>query len=68
VKLLIRGFRRHADGSWECVATSTLDGPNGRIQVGEGRRFWPGVRYMGIDVVKWLEDEAERQGRLKRGA
>ena len=65
--LVVRGFRRNADGSWECVAPCTLEGPNGRIQVAEGRRFWPGTLYMGVDIAKWLDAEAERQGLVKLG-
>ena len=62
MKQFIKGFRRNKDGSWECVAPSTLEGPNGRIQVSVGRRFYPGMLFMGIDLAKWLDDEAKRQG------
>jgi|SRR5688572_17154898 len=57
----IKGFRRHPDGSWECIVSSTLDGPNGRIQVTQGTRVSPGTLYMGVDLAEWLEREAERQ-------
>ena len=35
-------------------------GPNGRIQVAERRRFCTSTLYMGIDIAKWLDTEAER--------
>ena len=65
MKNFIKGFRRNSDGSWECVAAVTLDGPKGRIQVTEGSRFTRGTVFMGIDLAKWLDEEAEKQGLFK---
>ena len=48
-------FCRNADGSWTCTSPATLDGPNGRIQVAVGSRFYPGTIFMGFDLAKWLE-------------
>ena len=64
MKKSIEDFRRHADGSWECVMPSTLNGPMGRIQVNKGLRVWPGMRFMGVDLAKWLEAEADTDGLL----
>ena len=56
-------FTRNADGSWICTAATTLAHPAGRIQVAEGSRFYPGTTFMGIDVVRWLEERSfEDQG------
>ena len=49
-----RAFARNDDGSWTCIEATTLSHPAGRIQVAEGSRFYPGARFMGIDVVRWL--------------
>jgi hypothetical protein len=59
-------FRRDPDGSWECIASSTLNGPSGRIQVTQGTRLSPGTLYMGVDLAAWLEREAQRQALLGR--
>ena len=53
-------FMRNADGSWTCVAAATLAHAAGRIQVAEGTRFYPGTTFMGIDLVRLLEDERRR--------
>ena len=53
-------FTRNSDGSWTCVASATLAHPAGRIQVAAGTRFYPGTTFMGIDLVRLLEDERRR--------
>jgi len=59
-----RAFCKGDDGSWKCVEPATLDTPGGRIQVAAGTTFYPGTRFMGFDLVAWLErrldDSAER--------
>ena len=52
----VRHFCRNADGSWTCTSSATLNGPNGRIQVAEGSRFYAGTSFMGFDLAKWLEE------------
>ena len=52
-----KAFQRNADGSWTCVEGTTLDGPNGRIQVSEGTICWCGVLFMGVELVKWLDEQ-----------
>ena len=49
-------FRRNADGSWTCTAGTTFVGPNGRVQVTQGARFYPGRSFMGFDVARWLDE------------
>jgi hypothetical protein len=52
-------FCRNPDGSWTCTRPGTFDGPNGRIQVARGTRFYPGTIFMGFDVAAWLESELQ---------
>ncbi|HEX7053989.1 MAG TPA: hypothetical protein VF211_08680 [Burkholderiales bacterium] len=52
-----RAFQRNADGSWTCVQATTLDGPNGRIQVAEGTTYRRGVLFMGVELAKWLDEQ-----------
>jgi hypothetical protein len=56
-----RAFARNSDGSWICLEPATVTHPAGRIQVAEGSRFHPGESFMGIDLVRWLEDEYRRR-------
>ena len=51
----VKHFCRNVDGSWTCTSSATLSGPNGRIQVAEGSRFYPGTSFMGFDLAKWLD-------------
>lgn len=51
-------FVRRDDGSWECVAAAELQLPSGRIQVAAGARFERGGRFMGIDMVEYLEAQS----------
>jgi hypothetical protein len=50
-------FQRNADGSWTCVKPTTLEGPNGRIQVAEGTIYRRGTLFMGIELAKWLDEQ-----------
>lgn len=59
----VKNFRREPEGAWVCIAPAELTLPAGRIQVTEGSRFVPGTIFMGVDIVKCLDEEAERQGR-----
>ena len=52
-----KAFQRNADGSWTCVQPTTLEGPNGRIQVPEGTRFRRGSLFMGVELAKWLDEQ-----------
>jgi hypothetical protein len=49
-------FQRNPDGSWTCLRAVALDGPNGPIEVTEGRILVPGERYMGADLAAWLDE------------
>ena len=54
----ISNFVREPDGSWLCVqpAETTLDG--GRIQVAPGARFTRGMRFMGVDLAEYLDQQS----------
>src|SRR6266513_2529293 len=54
-----KGFKRNHDGSWTCVAESTIQRHSGRIQVMPGATFLPGVKFMGVDLVDLLDSLAE---------
>ena len=43
---------------------ATLDGPEGRIQVTPGSTFYPGTRFMNVDLARWL-DRASTDRRQK---
>jgi len=38
-----------------------MDGPNGRIQITGGSRFYPGTIFMGFDLADWLEQRLHNQ-------
>lgn len=54
---LARHFRKNPDGSWTCTSHVTLECPKGRIQVTEGGQFYPGAKFMGFDLAKWLNEQ-----------
>jgi hypothetical protein len=60
----VRNFERQPNGSWLCIAFAEVRTFSGRIQVAEGSVFMPGTIFMGVDIVKCLEEEAERQKRF----
>ncbi|MGH8668030.1 MAG: hypothetical protein ACREUH_02260 [Burkholderiales bacterium] len=55
-----RAFRRNPDGSWSCVQPATIPHPTGRIEIAVGTRLERGRRFMGVDVVAWIEDRLSR--------
>lgn len=61
----IKHFEREADGAWRCIESGELDSPLGRIQVTVGSRFCPGTSFMGVDLVRWL-DEQQAQDQVPR--
>ena len=54
-------FCRNHDGSWTCTTAGTFDGPNGRIQVTPGARFYRGTIFMGFDLAAWLDAALENR-------
>lgn len=56
----IKHFVREPSGAWTCVSNAEITTVMGRIQVAEGTRFTPGTIFMAVDIVRLLEEEAER--------
>lgn len=52
-------FCRNPDGSWTCTSDGTFNGPNGRIQVTQGSKFYPGTTFMGFDLAAWLDEQLD---------
>lgn len=38
------------------MRAAELDGPNGRIQVPEGTIYRRGMKFMGVELAKWLDE------------
>ena len=53
-------FRRESGGIWVCVEPTTLDLPQGRIQVTEGTRLVVGTTFMNVDLARMLDQEYSR--------
>jgi hypothetical protein len=58
---IAKHFRREGAGVWVCVAPTTLDLPQGRVQAVPGTRFVIGTKYMNVDVARLLDEEYSRQ-------
>ena len=54
-------FCKNRDGSWTCLLPGTFNGPNGRVQVAAGSRFYPGTVFMGFDLAAWLADQLQNE-------
>jgi hypothetical protein len=50
-----KGFVRNPDGSWKCIADSTIKWSTGSQQVTPGDRFVPGVKLMNVDLAALLD-------------
>jgi hypothetical protein len=59
MRYFARHFKRQPNGTWLCTSAAEIITPAGRIQVTAGTCFAPGTRFMGIDVVEWLETETK---------
>jgi hypothetical protein len=51
-------FRRNSNGSWTTLRPVRVSGPNGYVQLPANATFGPGVRFMGIDVAAWLNNNS----------
>jgi hypothetical protein len=61
----IKHFVRTPAGEWVCTSPAELQTPQGRIQVASGTRFTRGTTFMGLEIARLLDEQAE-QDRLKR--
>ncbi len=48
-------FIKNSDGSWTTLCPVSIEAQNGRIDLGAGLRFTPGVLFSGVDLAAWLE-------------
>ena len=55
----VKHFCKNPDGSWTCMSHATLPCPKGRIHVTEGSRFYLGTHFMGFDIARWLDEQAD---------
>ena len=53
-------FKKDANGKWECVMACAIDIENKEIVFTEGMTFSKGSPFMGVDVVKWLEEHTKK--------
>ena len=60
-----RCFRRNGYGVWICIAPGEVDLPQGRVQVAPGLMLTRGNKFMGVDMVKLLEEAAEKSNEKK---
>jgi hypothetical protein len=61
----IKHFTRAPTGEWVCVSPAELNTPQGRVQVASGTRFTLGTTFMGVEIARLLDDQAEKD-RAKR--
>lgn len=52
-------FRRAGNGVWICVIPAEVVLPQGRVQIVPGTVLTKGTTFMGIDMVKLLEDQTK---------
>jgi hypothetical protein len=62
---LIKHFRREGPGVWMCLHPTTLNLPEGRIQVAPGTRFTIGTRFMNVELARLLDEEYRRSARAR---
>lgn len=58
----IRHFVRAPGGEWLCVEQAELNTPQGRIQVAAGTMLKRGTLFMGLELARMLDEQAERDG------
>ena len=62
---VIKHFERTPAGEWVCVAPVELQTPSGRVQVATGTRFTRDSVFMGVEIARLLDEQAEKD-RAKR--
>ncbi len=55
----IKHFVRTPGGEWLCVEPAELQTAQGRIQVIRGARFKRGTLFMGLELARMLDEQAE---------
>ena len=56
MEAFFKAFCRNPDGSWTCIEPATYEGPCGRIQVTSGNTFFPGTKFMNVDLARLLDE------------
>jgi hypothetical protein len=51
-------FRKNSDGSWTCISTTVLHGQLVRVKIEPGMTFLPDSLFIGLDIAKMLDAEA----------
>jgi hypothetical protein len=59
-KLPTDAFKRDARGNWSCAMACAIDIENKEIIFREGMAFSRGTPFMGVDVAKWLDENAQK--------
>jgi hypothetical protein len=50
-------FVRGLFGSWLCIEAVDLELPEGRVQIAPGTRLTRGTTFMGVDLVRLLDEQ-----------
>jgi len=53
-----KAFEKVSDTTWRCIDPVSLDIGNATIVVGKGTTFVRGIPFLGVDVVKWLDEHS----------
>ena len=57
-KSAAEAFKKLDDSSWKCVEACSIEMDNKEVVFTEGQEFIEGNKFMGIDVAKWLKENA----------
>jgi hypothetical protein len=58
---LTQHFVRDLFGSWLCIEAVDLDLPGGLVQVAPGTRLTRGTTFVGVDLVRLLDEQWEKE-------
>jgi len=58
---ICQAFQKHSDGSWSSISSTTIQGPNGSVQINPGLTFRKGVVFMGIELATWLDENCSKK-------
>ena len=51
-------FKKESDGNWHCIQACSIEMENKEIVFAKDMMFISGTLYLGIDVAKWLDENA----------
>ncbi len=52
----VSAFRKNSDGSWTCIKPTMIFGYGGIIHIESGMTFERGVKYWGVDMVAFFDE------------